>query len=657
MTTDTAVVAGAQPGAHQEADATRPQLSHREILVAMSGLVIAILLAMLDNMIVAPALPTIVGDLGGLEHLAWVTTGYILASTVSTPIWGKFGDLFGRKPTVMASVVLFLIGSALCGMSVNMGELVGFRAVQGLGAGGLMVGVLSIVGELVPPRERGKYQGVMMSVMPVAMIGGPLVGGFITDNLSWRWAFYVNLPLGAVALAVLWVTLKLPRGSGRAVIDWTGAALLTVWITALVLITSWGGTQYPWGSWQIGGLVAVTVLGFVLFVLVQRRATEPIMPLRVFGNANFSLAGALAFLSGFGMFGAVTFLPQFQQFVQGSSATNSGLLLMPMMIAAMVVSLGGGLLITKTGRYRPLPIIGSAVMATGLGLFATVGLDTSRTTMALYMVVLGAGLGFLMQTTTLIAQNSVSLRDLGAATGASTFLRNMGGSLGVSVLGAIYTSRLTDSLVAHGASGNLDGSASLTPGALKTLPAAARHLFQQAVTHGIVGVFAWGAVLSGVGFVLAWFIRHVPLRGAAPTATAAVPAPPAEQFAPAPTEPATVLPAVRGYVRTVDGFALAGGTLTLVDAHGTQLDLGRSGSDGSYLLHAPRAGHYLLICAAAANQPTVARISIGPGTTHHDVAMDPTPQARGAAHRLPGEPLPGRNQLVGERRALLNAAD
>lgn len=596
----------------------RPQLSHREILVAMSGLVIAILLAMLDNMIVAPALPTIVGELGGLEHLAWVTTGYILASTVSTPIWGKFGDLFGRKPTFMASVVLFLIGSALCGMSTTMGELVGFRAVQGLGAGGLMVGVLSIVGEMVPPRERGKYQGVMMSVMPVAMIGGPLIGGFITDNLSWRWAFYVNLPLGVVALTVLWVTLKLPRGSGRAVIDWTGAALLTVWITALVLITSWGGTQYPWGSWQIDGLAAVSVVGFVSFVIVQRRVAEPIMPLKVFRNANFSLAGALAFLSGFAMFGAVTFLPQFQQFVQGSSATNSGLLLMPMMIAAMVVSLSGGLLITKTGRYRPLPIIGSAVMATGLGLFATVGLDTSRTATALYMVVLGAGLGGLMQTTTLIAQNSVSLRDLGAATGASTFLRNMGGSLGVSVLGAIYTSRLTDSLIAHGASGSFDGSASMTPAALKALPAAARQLFQQAVTDGIAGVFAWAAVLSAVGFVLAWFIRHVPLRGAPPAAATAAAVTTAD-----PADSATVLPAVLGYVRAADGSALAGATLTLIDINGAQHDLSRSGSDGSYRLHAPQGGHYLLICTTAGNQPTAARISIGPGATHHDVAMDP----------------------------------
>jgi EmrB/QacA subfamily drug resistance transporter len=493
----------------------RPALSHRQIMVAMSGLVIAILLAMLDNMIVAPALPTIVGDLGGLQHLAWVTTGYILASTVSTPIWGKLGDLFGRKGVFMASIVVFLIGSVLCGLSQNMAELVGFRALQGLGAGGLMVGAMAIVGEMVPPRDRGKYQGVMMAAMPVAMIGGPLIGGFFTDHLSWRWAFYVNLPLGALALAVVWTTLKLPSGRGKAVIDWFGAALLTIWITALVLITSWGGTEYAWASWQIVGLGVLAVAGFVAFILVERRAEEPIMPLGPFRIANFSVAGALSFVSGFALFGGVTFLPQYQQFVQGSSATNSGLLLLPMMLSVMVVSVIGGQIITRTGRYRALPIVGSALMTLGVALFATMDVDTSRTVTSLYMVVLGAGMGCLMQTTLLIAQNSVPMRDLGAATGASTFLRNMGGSLGVSLLGALYANQLTDSLAANAPAGGtgLGAADQLTPAALRALPEAAQRIFQQAVTDGIGAVFMWAAVVAAVGFVLAWFVRHVPLRG------------------------------------------------------------------------------------------------------------------------------------------------
>jgi EmrB/QacA subfamily drug resistance transporter len=490
--------------------------SHREILVTMSGLVIAMLLAMLDNMIVAPALPTIVGDLGGLNHLAWVTTGYILATTVATPIWGKLGDLYGRRSMFLSAIVIFLIGSALCGMSQNMAELVGFRALQGLGAGGLMVGVLSIIGEMIPPRDRSKYQGVMMAVMPVAMIGGPLIGGFITDNLSWRWAFYVNLPLGVVTLIISWITLaKLPRGKGRARIDWFGTGLLATWITSLVLITSWGGTQYAWSSPQILGLAVLTVVGFVAFIMVEQRVAEPIMPLRVFRSRNFVLAGGIAFISGFAMFGAMGFLPQFQQFVQGSSATNSGLLLMPMMLAVMVVSLAAGTVISKTGHYRAFPIAGSILVTIGLALFATVDVHTSTTVTSLYMVVLGAGMGALMQTSTLIAQNSIELRDMGAGTGASTFLRNMGSSLGVSLLGAIYASHLTASLVHSGAAahGGSTSTASITPQALRALPAAARHAFQQAVTDGITSLFLWGTVVAAVGIVVALFIRQVPLRG------------------------------------------------------------------------------------------------------------------------------------------------
>ncbi|GAA1639810.1 MDR family MFS transporter [Actinoplanes couchii] len=491
--------------------------SHREILVTMSGLVIAMLLAQLDNMIVAPALPTIVGDLGGLEHLSWVTTGYILATTVATPIWGKLGDLFGRRITLVSAVALFLLGSVLCGMAQNMPELIGFRAVQGLGAGGLMVGVLSIIGEMIPPTDRSKYQGVMMAVMPVAMIGGPLIGGFITDHLDWRWAFYVNLPLGLVTLVVSWITLaRLPRGTGKARIDWFGTALLTVWITALVLIATWGGTQYDWASPQILGLAALTVAGLVAFIMVERWQSEPIMPLHIFANRNFVLAGGIAFVSGFALFGAIGYLPQYQQFVQGASATSSGLLLMPLMAAVMVVSIAAGQIIGRTGRYRIFPIVGSALVAVGMFLFTTVDTGTSPTTTAFYMVVLGAGMGCLMQTSTLIAQNSLDLRDIGAGTGASTFLRNMGSSLGVSILGAVYTHHLTASLTESAAAGTGTGAgeiASMTPAALKALPEAVRHAFQQAVTGGITHLFLWGSVVAAAGIVVALFVRQVPLRG------------------------------------------------------------------------------------------------------------------------------------------------
>ena len=495
------------------------QLTPRQIITAMSGLIIAMLLAQLDNMIVAPALPTIVGDLGGLDHLSWVVTGYILASAVATPLWGKLGDLFGHKHTFMASVVLFLLGSALCGIAQDMTQLVLFRAFQGLGAGGLIVGIMSVVGILVPPRERGKYIGVMMAVMPVAMIGGPLIGGFITDHLSWRWNFYVNLPLGAVALAVVWSTLHLShetRPAGKVIIDWSGAAVLSTWIVALVLGITWGGTQYPWGSWQIRSLFAVAVVGLVTFLLIERRAREPVIGLHLFANANFSLSTGIGFVAGFAMFGTITFLPQFQQFVQGQSATNSGLLLMPMMFALMATSLGGGQFISRTGRYKAFPIIGSVLLGVGLYLFSTMGVGTTTFRTSLFMIVLGFGLGCLMQTTNLIAQNSVEIRDLGAGTGTFTFVRTLGGSIGVAVLGALYTHRITDHMRGVDVPGAAKGNFSaLTPARVKELRAAQPDLvdrFQHAIAAGTHSVFLVAAVLTIAGFALSWFVREVPLR-------------------------------------------------------------------------------------------------------------------------------------------------
>lgn len=499
-----------------EARADAP-LTPRQIITAMSGLVIALLLAQLDNMIVAPALPTIVGEIGGLNHLSWVVTGYILASAVATPIWGKLGDLFGHKTTFMCSVVLFLIGSALCGLAQDMAQLVAFRAFQGLGAGGLIVGVMSVVGMLVPPRERGKYIGVMMAVMPVAMIGGPLVGGFITDHVSWRWAFYVNLPLGALALFVIWSTLHLahePRGRHKVVIDRWGASVLTVWIVSLVLAITWGGTEYPWDSWQVLGLFAVAALGLVVFVRIERTAAEPIIGLHLFGNKNFSLATVVGFVAGFAMFGTITFLPQFQQFVQGQSATNSGLLLVPLMAALMVTSFGGGQVISRTGHYKLFPVVGSVLVGIGLFLFSTMDVGTSTTRSAVFMVVMGLGLGCLMQATNLIAQNSVALRDLGAGTGTYTFVRTLGGSIGVALLGTIYNHQLGASLTEQaGREVDLGGSvAGLTPAALEDKGPEFIAVFREAVAAGTHEIFFWASLLTVVGLVAACFVREVPLR-------------------------------------------------------------------------------------------------------------------------------------------------
>ncbi|MDN5859076.1 MAG: MFS transporter [Pseudonocardia sp.] len=497
-----------------------PTRSKREVYVAMSGLMIAMLLAMLDNTIVATALPTIVGELGGLSHLSWVVTAYMLATAASTPVWAKVGDLYGRKGVFMTAIGLFLVGSALTGLAADMGQLIAFRAVQGLGAGGLMVGAMAIIGDLVPPRERGRYQGLMAAVMPLAFIGGPLLGGYLTDNLSWRWAFYINIPLGIAALVVTWYTMNLPKVRRRARIDWKGAGLLAAAVSALTLLTSWGGNTYAWGSWQIIGLAAVAVAAGVLFVRVERRETEPILSLDLFRNRSFTAATSLSFLTGFAMFGAVTYLPQFQQIVQGASATSSGLLLLPLMGGMLTMSLIGGQIVTRTGRYRWLLIGGSIAMTAGLGLLATMGLGTTQLTSSLFMVVLGIGMGMLMQTTMLVVQNSVAMRDLGAASGAATLFRTVGGSLGVSLLGVFYTGRLQDTLSAQlgDAAGARVAGSQITPAMLGALPAPVRDAFTAAIANGVTTAFLVAGLVAVLAIGAALLVRETPLRGSTPTA-------------------------------------------------------------------------------------------------------------------------------------------
>ncbi|WP_434974909.1 MDR family MFS transporter [Streptosporangium saharense] len=495
-------------------------------MIVLPGLMLAMVLAMLDNMIVGTAMPRIVGELGGLTHLSWVVTAYVLGTTVSTPIWGKIGDLYGRKNIFLASIVIFMIGSALCGMAGSdllggtadgMNQLIGFRALQGLGAGGLMVNAMAIIGDLVPPRERGQYQGIMAGVMALAMIAGPLVGGFITDNLDWRWAFYVNLPVGFVALALLAVTLKLPKYRTEHRIDWIGAFLLSVGITALVLITTWGGNDYDWNSPQIIGLAVGAVVSLALFVVVERRVVEPIMPLNVFRDRNFSLISAVGFLLGFAMFGAINFLPLFQQTVQGASATNSGLLLLPMMGAAMVVSLFVGRAITKTGKYKIYPVLGGVVMAIAMWLLSTQTVDTPSWRTGVYIAVLGLGMGFLMQTTMLIAQNSVEQKDLGVASSASTFFRSIGGSFGVSLFGAIFshqlTANLTSKLGAEAGERLASSGGQFNPAALHELPAGVRAGFLESLASSIGSVFTWAILFAVLVPLAAAFIKEIPLRG------------------------------------------------------------------------------------------------------------------------------------------------
>jgi EmrB/QacA subfamily drug resistance transporter len=497
-------------------------LSHRRVLIIIGALLLGMFLAALDQTIVSTALPTIVADLHGASHLAWVVVAYLLAATVSTPLWGKLGDQYGRKWFFQAAIVIFLCGSALSGLSRTMTELIAFRAVQGLGGGGLMVGAQAIVGDIVSPRERGRYQGLFGAVFGVASIIGPLLGGVFVDQLSWHWIFYVNIPIGAVALAV--VAIQVPGNLRRVhhVIDYLGAAVLVFSASFLVLFTSLGGTTYPWGSPTIVGFGVAGAVLLVIFVFVERRATEPVLPLHLFSNRGFSSTSVVGFIVGFAMFGAIVYLPVLFQIVHGESPTTSGLRLLPLLVGLIICSTGSGITISRTGRYRAFPIAGTALMTAGLVLLSQVGLGTSLLVAALYMFVLGVGLGCVMQVLVLIVQNAVPYPELGVATSGATFFRSIGGCFGTAIFGAIFSNVLVGNLVRHLGNARLPvglSSSSVTPAILDRLPQAVHDGIAAAYAESIQTVFLIAAPIGAVAFLAAWFIPQVELRrgvGAAP---------------------------------------------------------------------------------------------------------------------------------------------
>jgi EmrB/QacA subfamily drug resistance transporter len=493
-----------------------PELSQRRIWFIIGGLLLGMLLASLDQTIVATALPTIVGDLGGLTHLSWVVTAYLLASTASTPLWGKLGDLYGRKVFFQAAIVIFLIGSALAGFSQSMLELIVFRAIQGLGGGGLMVGAQSIVGDVVSPRERGRYQGIFGAVFGVTSVLGPLLGGFFVDQLSWRWVFYINLPLGVVALVVTTAVLPAATQHVRRVIDYLGTALLAAGVTGLILITTLGGTTYAWGSATIIVIGCASVLLLGLFVRVELHAAEPVLPPHLFRNKVFLVAAAIGFVVGFAMFGAITYLPQFLQIVKGASPTSSGLRLLPMMAGLLVVSIGSGQLISRYGRYRVFPIAGSALTTVGLFLLSRMTPTTGSLYTSMAMLVLGAGIGGVMQVLVIAVQNAVGYEDLGTATSGATFFRSIGGSFGVAVFGAIFSGQLAGNLVHYLAGRQLppgfSGTAGASPAVLAQLPAAVHSGYVAAYAASLQTVFKVAVPIAAVAFFLTWLLPEVPLR-------------------------------------------------------------------------------------------------------------------------------------------------
>jgi len=522
------------------------------IWVVMSGLMLVMLLASLDQTIVSTALPTIVRELGGLAHLSWVVTAYLLAVTVVTPLYGKLGDLYGRKIVLQGALVLFVAGSALCGLAQGMTELIAFRGIQGLGGGGLMVSAQAAIGDVVPPSERGKYTGLFGAVFGVSSVAGPLIGGFLTTHVSWRFIFYVNLPVGAAAFGVLAVALPSMSERRSRAIDYAGTLLLAVALSGLVLMTTLGGNTYDWNSPQIVGLGVLGVLALIAFVRVEARAAEPILPPALFHNRVFVLCSAVGLVVGFALFGALTYLPLFQQVVRGLSPTASGLQLLPVMGGLLFSSIVAGQIITRTGRYKVFPILGTAVAALGMWLLSSLDATTGSGVTALHMLVLGLGLGLVMQVLVLATQNAVPYDQLGVATSGATLFRSIGGSLGTAVLGAIFTAKLTDGLEAHLAR-----------------PAA--------FTDALQLVFTVATVVVLVAFALSWLIQEKPLRQTVETSVGV-----GESFG-APHDTDSLREITRGLARLVGRER----TLQFVEGAAARAGVDVAPGAGWFLLRAP----------------------------------------------------------------------